>query len=69
MIIHDQCEQGSDEWHVLRSGLISASSASEIFTPTGKPATGAKVDNYINRLIAERVMGKPVESGYTSAAM
>ena len=69
MIIHDQCEQGSDEWHVLRSGLISASSASEIYTPTGKPATGAKVENYINRLIAERVMGKPVESGYTSAAM
>ena len=69
MIIHDQCEQGSPEWHVLRSGLISASSAGEIFTPTGKPATGAKVENYINRLIAERVMGKPVESGYTSAAM
>ena len=69
MIIHDQCLQGSPEWHVLRSGLISASSAGEIFTPTGKPATGAKVENYINRLIAERVMGKPVESGFTSAAM
>ncbi len=69
MKIHNECEQGSDEWHVLRSGLISASSAGEIFTATGKPATGQKVSNYINRLIAERVMGKPVESGYTSAAM
>jgi len=69
MIIHDQCVQGSDEWHILRSGLISASSAGDIYTPTGKPATGAKVQNYINRLIAERVMGKPVEGGYTSAAM
>lgn len=69
MQVHNQCEQGSPEWQILRSGLISASSAGEIFTPTGKPATGAKVENYVNRLIAERVMGKPVEGGYTSAAM
>lgn len=69
MITHDQCEQGSEEWHFLRSGLISASSAGDIYTPTGKPATGAKVENYVNRLIAERVMGKPTESGFTSAAM
>jgi hypothetical protein len=69
MKLHIDCEQGSPEWHILRAGLISASCAGEIYTPTGKPATGAKVDNYINRLIAERVMGKPAESGFTSSAM
>jgi len=69
MQVHNEFEQGSPEWQLLRSGLISASSAGEIYTPTGKPATGAKVESYVNRLIAERVMGKPIESGFTSAAM
>ena len=61
--------QGSAEWFSARAGFLSASCFGEIFTPTGKEATGAKVENYANRLISERITGKPCESGFSSAAM
>jgi hypothetical protein len=56
------------EWFDARLGCVSASCFGEIFTPTGKPATGAKVENYANKLIAETIMQKPIES-FKSDAM
>lgn len=62
-------EQGTQEWLDIRSGLLSASKADVLVTPTGKVATGQKVTDYMNKLIAERMMGKSAESGFMSDAM
>jgi hypothetical protein len=51
MIIHDM-EQLSDEWFAAKSGLPSASKASQILTPTGKLSTQSEA--YMNQLLAER---------------
>ena len=50
MIIHN-CEQYSEEWWALRAGVPTASRASEIITPTGKPSTQYKA--LVNSMIAE----------------
>lgn len=43
--------QGSPEWRLLRKARPTASSFSEIVTPTGRPSTSAK--GYARELIAE----------------
>ena len=62
-------EQGTNAWLDARAGLISASNADVLLTPTGKTATGAKVDTFLNKMIAERIMGKSAESSFKSEAM
>ena len=68
MIIEWDIEQGTDEWFQARLGRVSASCFDVLFTPTGKPSTGAKIENYANKLIAEHLTGKREES-YKSEAM
>lgn len=57
MIIHD-CTQGTTKWLQLRSGIPTASEFSKIITNSGKPSASA--DPYINTLIAERLLEKPL---------
>jgi putative phage-type endonuclease len=58
MIILD-CEQGTSEWLQARLGIPTASSFDSIITSTGKPSTQA--DAYANKLIAEWLVGAPVD--------
>lgn len=58
MIVHD-CTQGSPEWFAARLGIPTASEFDKILTSTGKISTQA--ETYMNRLIAERFMGKPAQ--------
>lgn len=53
------CEQGSPEWFAARLGIPTASGFDKIITPTGRPSTQA--EGYMNRLLAEWLMGKPVD--------
>lgn len=50
-IFHD-VEQRSDEWFALRAGRLTASMASKLVTPTGKPSIQYKGE--IARIIAEQ---------------
>lgn len=59
MIKYD-VEQGTEEWHKLRVGIPTASEFDKIITPTGKKST--QWDSYSNRLLAEMIIGGPVES-------
>jgi len=59
VIIHDM-EQYSPEWWAIRLGKPTASRFKDIFTSTGKAASGA--DNYMYSLLAESVANKPLES-------
>jgi YqaJ-like viral recombinase domain len=58
VIIHN-CEQGSLAWKRLRLGIPTASEFGRIITPGGKASTQA--DDYTNRLVAEFMLGEPIE--------
>ncbi len=59
MIVLDQLEQGSYEWHKQRLGVLTASVMDQLFTPTGKPSS--QRERLICRLAAEIRKGEPVE--------
>ena len=56
MIILD-CEQGSEEWREARLGVVTASNASKIVTPTGRMSSSAAA--YMHDLLAEWFTGDP----------
>lgn len=60
--------QGSQEWLTERAGNVSASNFGNIITATGKETSGKTRENYLYRLAAERLTGKP-EDSFKSAAM
>lgn len=66
MPVYIECEQGTPEWLATRCGIPSASRFSEIITVEGKPSKSA--ERYMEELIAERLMGAPLEH-YQSLAM
>lgn len=59
--------QGSDEWHQLRLGKVTASRVADVVAKT-KSGYSASRANYAAQLIAERLTGKPGDS-FTNAAM
>lgn len=58
MIIHD-CEQGTEEWRLLRAGMPTASEFSSIITSKGEPSKSMK--KYAMTLAAELYAKKPLE--------
>ena len=57
-IYHHHIEQGSDEWHALRRGVITASTISRLITGTGKPANNDTSRTQLLQLLAERITGE-----------
>lgn len=58
MIVLD-VPQGSREWFDARLGVVTASNADNIVTPTGKAVTGAKRETYMRQLLTEKFTGIP----------
>ena len=52
--------QGSPEWHAARLGIPTASNFGRIITPGGKPS--ATADAYMHELLAERMLGFPLNT-------
>lgn len=52
-------EQRSEEWDQLRLGMVTASTASKILTPTGK--LSKQSDKLMHQLLAEWYFGGPLE--------
>jgi hypothetical protein len=63
-MIEHNCEQGSVEWSYLRMGIPTASQFDRILTPGGKPSKQA--EDYRRHLIAELLLGCPIDSPKTS---
>lgn len=61
---HFDIEQGSDEWHALRRGRITASAVSRLITATGKPANNDTSRAQLLQLLAERITGESEASFY-----
>jgi hypothetical protein len=62
--VHD-CVQGSSEWLALRAGRPTASQFHRILTPGGKPST--QQDGYLHEIVAEIILGRPLERQLTAA--
>jgi putative phage-type endonuclease len=57
-------EQGSDEWHAIRRGVITASAIAKLLTGTGKPANNDTSRAQLYQLLAERITGESEASFY-----
>jgi predicted phage-related endonuclease len=68
IIHHHNIIQGSPEWHELRRGIITASTASVLITPTGKIADNDSVRKLAYQLAAERLTGR-IEKTFVSYEM
>lgn len=55
-----ECNQGSIEWFAARAGKPTASNASKLITPTGKPS--AQSESLLCNLLAEIIMGHPIDT-------
>ena len=58
MLILTDLEQGTEAWYAARAGIVTASEMSKVLAK-GEGKTRAK---HMNRLIAERITGYPVET-------
>lgn len=58
--------QGTSAWLELRKGIPTTSCFDKIITPGAKPSSSA--DGYMNHLLAERILGRPID-GFKSSAM
>lgn len=59
------CEtQRTVEWEAARLGIPTASNFGRIVTPGGKPST--QQDGYLHQLVAERILGHPVNQEATN---
>jgi predicted phage-related endonuclease len=65
---HPEMEQGSDDWHAARCGLLTASEMKFIITPTLKVASNDKERSHLYELLAQRITGY-VEPSYVSDDM
>lgn len=54
---HPEVEQGSDAWHAMRCGLLTASEVKLILTPTLKVANNDKTRAHVWELAAQRISG------------
>lgn len=61
MIVHD-APQGSPEWLRARLGIPTSSCFSKLVTGTGKVSEGEGPKTYTDRLVAEYVLGEPLDS-------
>lgn len=57
LTIHNDVEQGSDEWLQLRCGILTASTIGRLITPTLKLADNDTARGLMQTLIAERISG------------
>lgn len=65
---HHDIIQGSTEWHALRRGIVTASTAGVLITPTGKISDSEGVRKLAYQLAAERLTGR-VEKSFVSYEM
>lgn len=55
--VHDDIEQGTEEWLALRRGIVTASTVGKLLTPTLKVASNDTARGFIASLVAERITG------------
>ncbi len=59
------CKQHTTEWAQARLGVITASEADALITPTFKVSEGKGVETYLYKKLSERLLGYAVDGGGT----
>lgn len=67
MRVYDHIEQGSPEWHQVRKGILTASLADKILTPTGRKSSSA--NEIVAKMAAERMGLQEREDNFQSKWM
>lgn len=62
MKIHQNIEQGSVDWMLLRAGKVTASEMDALISPLGKIRDGDGVQTYLNKKLVELWTGGPLAS-------
>lgn len=59
MALHEypDLEQGTEEWHAIRRGIVTASVVGQLLTATGRPASNDTSRRLTLSLVAERITG------------
>lgn len=65
---HYDIEQGTDEWHELRRGVLTSTAIKTLITTTGKLANNDKTRAHVYEVAAQRINGRTEES-YSSFDM
>ena len=65
--IYEHIEQGTEEWHEVRRGVITASKVGAMLTATGKIANNATSRRAVLELASERLSGFTEETATTYA--
>lgn len=63
--IYSDVEQGTDEWHELRRGVLTSSVISALLTPKGDIANNQTSRTATTELVAERITGRPKDSFFS----
>lgn len=63
-----ECEQNSTEWLAARLGKVTASEIDALVSPKGKVRTGAGVNTYLYKKLAEKLLGFPQDDWTSQAA-
>jgi putative phage-type endonuclease len=66
LTIHDQLQQGSEEWHDVRRGIVTASVVGRLLTPTLRVADNDTSRGLTETLVAERISGFTEDGPMTS---
>lgn len=66
LTIHSDIEQGTDAWHDIRRGLLTASVVGKLLTPTLKVAENDYSRGIVAALAAERITGWTEDTPMTS---
>lgn len=68
-----ECEQGGQEWHAARAGVITASmfrvARERLKTGANKGGFTSAARDYAFRLAIERISGQPLDEGFETWAM
>lgn len=68
MSLHIPCVQGSEYWHSLRLGIVTATGVENIITAAkAAPVKGEKRERYMRTLLCELILGRAVETAVTPA--
>lgn len=67
MVKHYETEHNSGEWFNLRAGVATSSQFDKILTKGGN--LSEQSDAYANKLIAELLLGKPIDREFSTFAM
>lgn len=68
-MIFINCEQGSEEWHKARCGVITASKFRDAVEKTAKGKPTAKSELYAAQVAIERISGMPCDETFNSWQM